>query len=235
MKEVADVKIEENYTKFYSERKADKVYPTEFVVRILLAQYPSLAYKRPQKGDSILDVGFGDGRNTAFLCDQGLNVFGIEIAQEIVDLTKDRLRKTGHTPQLQVGRNSKIPYNDNSFDYILACHSCYYCDKNETIFNNMQEYSRVLRPGGWLIASVPDVRSYIFDDASKLPDGTYEITKDPYANRIGYRLHPFADIDGIRNALNPFYKNFCFASAYNNYFGVDEKVFWVVCENLGKR
>lgn len=234
MQEITDANIEKNYEKFYSERRAVKVYPTEFVVRIFLAQYPNLFFKKPKKGNSILDVGFGDGRNTAFLCDLGLNVFGVEITQTIVDLTSERLKTMGYSPELCVGRNSTIPYNDNFFDYILACHSCYYCDQNETFLDNMREYSRVLRPGGRLIASVPDVNSYIFNGAHKLSDGTYEITRDPYNNRIGYRLHPFASVDEIRHCFGAYFTNISVAYAHNNYFGIDEKVFWIVCENFGK-
>lgn len=222
--------IDAKYTHFYAHRRAGKVYPTEFVVRTLLADYPELRYEKPQAGDSILDVAFGDGRNTVFLCDQGLDVCGIEITAGIVEQTGARMRELGYHPDLRVGRNSSIPYEDERFDYILACHCCYYCDKGETLIDNLREYSRVLKPGGSLIASVADMNSYIFDNATALSDGTMRITQDPYGNRVGYRLHGFASPRNIESYFSEFYENFSFGHAHNDYYGVDERVFWVVCK-----
>ena len=73
--------INEKYTKFYAERMHNKVYPTEFVVRTLLANYPGLKYKKPQPGDAILDIAFGDGRNTVLLCELGLDVYGFKLRE----------------------------------------------------------------------------------------------------------------------------------------------------------
>lgn len=222
--------IDENYSKFYSRKQYSNVYPTEFVVRIFLSEYPNLHYCKPKNGNSVLDVGFGDGRNTKFLCDLSLDVYGVEISQDIVDMAKQRLKGFGYLPDLRVGRNSKIPFNDEKFDYILACHSCYYCDEGENIINNLEEYSRVLKKGGFLIASVPDNKSYIFNSAKKQADGTLKIVSDPYGNRNGYRLHGFDSEKEILNTFSPYFTNFSFGHASNDYFGIDERVFWIVCE-----
>jgi ubiquinone/menaquinone biosynthesis C-methylase UbiE len=146
--------IDTSYERFYASRTSLRVYPTEFVVRTFLANYPGLKFRKPTKGDRILDVGFGDGRNTAFLCEQGLAVSGIEITQGIVDQTRERLTKLGHSADLRVGRNSRIPFDGDYFDYILACHCCYYCDDGESFSDNLHEYARILKKGGYLVASV---------------------------------------------------------------------------------
>ena len=222
--------IDHRYERFYGSRPSTRVYPTEFVVRTFLAAYPGLKFRRPERGSRILDVGFGDGRNTAFLCDQGLAVSGIEITAGIVEQTRSRLAQLGHAADLRVGRNSHIPFADGEFDYVLACHCCYYCDEGDTFADNMREYARVMRTGGYLVASVANRRSYIFDGATECSDGSLRIAVDPYGNREGYRLQAFADSRQIEASLDPFFTTFSFGSADNDYYGIFERVFWVVCQ-----
>lgn len=228
-----DSNINSSYTRHYAERTHTKVYPTEFVVRTFLANYPQLNFRKPMPGDKILDIGFGDGRNTAFLCDCQLVVRGIEITQEIVVQTQVRLSQFGYNPDLRVGRNSSIPFEDETFDYILACHCCYYCDEGQTLHDNLKEYSRVLKKDGFLIASVANKSSFIFKGAEELSDGSMRITNDPYNNRNGYRLHAFSSEADLENYFSEYFKNFSFGSADNNYYGLSERLFWVVCQKNG--
>lgn len=221
--------INRQYEEFYARRSGARVYPTEFVVRTFLANYPGLRWQKPAPGSRVLDVAFGDGRNTTFLCDQGFDVAGIEITQGIVDQTRARLEKLGQQADLRVGRNSGIPFGDGWFDCILACHCCYYCDEGEAFADNMAEYARVLKKGGWLVASVASADSYIFKGADVLPDGSRRVQGDPYGNRNGYRLQAFSDKSQIQQALAPWFSDFSFGFAGNDYYGVEERVYWVVC------
>jgi ubiquinone/menaquinone biosynthesis C-methylase UbiE len=222
--------IDHSYERFYAQRNGLRVYPTEFVVRTFLAKYPKLNFRKPVAGERVCDIAFGDGRNTGFLCDQGYMVSGIEITEGIVSQTGERLAKLGHQADLRVGRNSKMPYENDYFDYLLACHCCYYCDEGETFADNMKEYARVMKPGAWLVASVASRESYIFKDAIALEDGSLRIQADPYGNRDGYRLHAFTSKDEIEAYLSPWFENYSFGFADNDFFGVSERLFWVVCQ-----
>lgn len=222
--------VDANYEEFYNQRTGMHVYPTEFVVRTFLANYPGLRFPKPLPGSKVFDVAFGDGRNTVFLCDQGYEVSGIEITEGIVRQTGERLAKLGHKADLRVGRNSHMPFDDGYFDHVLACHCCYYCDEGETFGDNMKEYARVMKPGAWLVASVASRESYIFKDAIALDDGSLRIQADPYGNRDGYRLHAFSSKEQIEAYLLPWFEHFSFGFANNDYYGVNERLFWVVCQ-----
>lgn len=74
-------------------------------------------------------------------------MYEIEITSEIVEQPSTRLASLGCRPDLRVGRNSSIPYENEKFDYILACHCCYYCDEGEVLLDNLREYQRVMKHG----------------------------------------------------------------------------------------
>ncbi len=48
--------IDQSYEQFYAKRAGLRVYPTEFVVRTFLANYPGLKFRKPVAGDRVLDI-----------------------------------------------------------------------------------------------------------------------------------------------------------------------------------
>lgn len=222
--------INKNYENFYATKNHRKLYPTEFVVRTFLAKYPALRFDKPKPGAKVLDLGFGDGRNTIFLCDQDYEVSGVEITPGICDMAAEMISKYNHSADLRVGRNVDIPFQNEYFDYILACNSCYYCDVGKTFNDNMNEIVRVTKPGGWLVASLPMKSCYIFRGAQEMGDGSMLIQSDPYGNRVGYRLHAFDSIADIEQLMSKWFTDFSFGSEKNNYYGIEVEMYWVTCK-----
>src|ERR1044072_4308257 len=143
---VQDVK--ESYTAFHVSHNPAHVYPSEWVIRTLLGKYPKLNLdKSKYRGAKILDVGFGDGRNWPLLLNAGVDVYGIEITDDIIAMGNERARSLGMNATLKLGTNSSIPFADNYFDYVLASASCYYVDKGTSYGDNVAEYSRGMKPG----------------------------------------------------------------------------------------
>ncbi len=62
-------------------------------------------------------------------------------------MAKEKLNRLGIEAQLKKGTNVRIPFEDRYFDYLLACHSCYYVDKNTSFNQNVAEMARVMKPG----------------------------------------------------------------------------------------
>lgn len=222
--------IQEHYGDFYAERNFAKVYPVEFVVRTLLGAYPQHKLdRRIFVGAKVLDLGFGDGRNMPLLSDLGFEVHGVEISAAICDLTRARMAKLGVPVKLSVGSNSQIPHEDRTFDFVLACHSCYYVLPGQTFVDNLREISRVLREGGRFIFSLAKSDSYILADAEVLSDGLYRITQDPYRLRNGGLFRAFASKEEIVAEMEGIFENFALGLCENDYYGIYEKVWIGTC------
>jgi SAM-dependent methyltransferase len=222
--------IEAHYEDFYSRRNPQKVYPVEFVVRTLLGTYPNLKLDRSAyRNARILDLGFGDGRNMPLLHDLGFEICGVEISEEICGLTRRRMENLGVPAQLKTGSNSSIPFGDAEFDFLLACHACYYVAAGETFGDNLREIARVVRPGGRFIFSLPKTDTYILQDAVALGDGHFRIAKDPYGLRNGGIFRAFSSSQEIAEELGHAFANFTFGSCENNFYGIDEKVWIGTC------
>lgn len=223
-------KITEHYDEFYRKRDPIHVYPVEFVVRAFLGNYPRhKTNPASYVGKRVLDLGFGDGRNMPLLHNLGMDVFGVEITQEICDLAQKRIARLGVDVTLSVGRNHSIPYGDGFFDTVLACHACYYIDPGTHFSDNLREISRVMKPGGFFVFSVPIGTSYIMRDAKDLGDGHMEIARDPYGVRNGYVLKKFDSPEEIETTLSPLFRDFEIGSCRNDFWGIDEHVWTVVC------
>jgi len=220
----------QRYSAFYRERDPVHVYPVEFVVRALLGNYPRHKTEASSyAGKYVLDLGFGDGRNMPLLNNLGMRVFGVEISQEICDLTQARMRRLGIDVETRVGRNSRIPYDNAFFDTVLACHACYYVDRGSLFADNVLEIARVLKPGGSFVFSAPIGTSYIMRGANDLGDGHMQIANDPYGIRNGSILKKFDRSSDIEAALSPRFKGFEIGSCRNDFWGIEEHVWIVVC------
>jgi SAM-dependent methyltransferase len=218
------------YDAFYRERDPVHVYPVEFVVRAFLGNYPRHKTDAScYQGRNILDLGFGDGRNMPLLRNLGMRVYGVEISQKICDLTNERMRRLGIEVETRVGRNNCIPFTDAFFDIVLACHACYYVEPGSRFSDNIDEIARVLKPGGMFVFSAPMASSYILKDAETLGDGHMRITSDPYRLRNGAILKTFESASEIVPALSLFFADFAIGSCRNDFWGIEEHVWIVVC------
>jgi ubiquinone/menaquinone biosynthesis C-methylase UbiE len=221
--------ISEKYASRYKKDKRAAVYPVEFVVRAFLGTYPDLHMPRDYRGKRVLDLGFGDGRNMPLLRDLGMKVHGVEISEGIMRHVQKRLAQLEVAAELKVGTNAHIPYADGYFQYVLACHSCYYVESGNTFDDNLSEIARVLERGGFLIASLPMKDTYLLKGAERLSDGHYRISKDPYGLRSGTVFRAFGSEKEVRKALAPLFGALAVGFCDDMFWGIHQKMWTVVC------
>lgn len=217
------------YTALHRQRMGVHLYPTEFVVRTLLGTYPRLTIGRDYAGKRLLDLGFGDGRNMPLFRNLGVEIFGVEPRAELCEMVTQRMVREGIACTLSVGHNSAIPFDDASFDYVVACHSLYYVQEGERFADNLREVARVLRPGGWLVLSLPQPGNFILADAAPLGDGHWRIAADPYGLRNGAVFRVFATADEIETTFAPWFDTLSVGRAEDDWYGILLKAFYVCC------
>jgi len=111
----------------------------------------------------ILDLGCGTGRHVIYLAKNGFDVYGFDIAEEGIRLTKEWLKKEGLKANFKIGSiYKKLPYKDNFFDAIISTHVIHH-GKIEDIRKAIKEIKRVLKPGGIIFINLRKrrIRKYI--------------------------------------------------------------------------
>jgi SAM-dependent methyltransferase len=102
----------------------------------------------------ILDFGCGTGEIAAALADGGWRVAGCDLSPMMIEAARakwqDRRIEWG---TLEPGAN--LPFANGRFDVVIASSVLEYL---ENLPAHLSEIARVLRPGGWYLATVPDMR-----------------------------------------------------------------------------
>ncbi len=135
----------------------DMRWPNEMIVRMFKGNWKRCNFdKSLYPKQSICDVGCGDCGN--FPLYKALNfkrICGVEIEQDIVDLNNKRMAALGIDADVRVGANDKIPFENNSFDYLISWNAGYYMGKPDNYHKfeeYVEEFARVLRGGVFLFS-----------------------------------------------------------------------------------
>lgn len=211
------------YEKYYKRNFNNKLYPSEYLVRVFLSakNKKKFGFKK-YKDFKILDLSFGDGRNLQFFHDLGFKVFGTEISKKIINYSRKKKFK------LNVGKANLLPYDNGFFDYIVASNSCYYLDENFTFKDNLNEISRVLKKNGFFVGNVPHISNYYLKYSIQLDKNEYLIKNDYLKIRNNYAIAAFENKFDLKNILKKNFKNIKTGMLDNDYFGVEEKMFLFV-------
>jgi ubiquinone/menaquinone biosynthesis C-methylase UbiE len=106
----------------------------------------------PSEGDVILEIGFGTGHSILALADavgSSGKVYGIDISQGMLEVTRSRVEKVGLTERviLERGDAAQLPFDPSFFDNVFMSFTLELFDTPE-IPVVLAECRRVLRSGG---------------------------------------------------------------------------------------
>jgi 2-polyprenyl-3-methyl-5-hydroxy-6-metoxy-1,4-benzoquinol methylase len=112
-------------------------------------------------GTNWLDAGCGTGRLSRFLAARGCRVLGVDAASEMVSAATQLASSCDYSDRMQFARVETIahlPMNACSFEGILCSSVLEYVPNPRAC---LTEFSRVLKPGGILLVSVPNRNSVV--------------------------------------------------------------------------
>ncbi|MDI3501051.1 MAG: hypothetical protein PWP22_822 [Thermoanaerobacter sp.] len=150
-----------------------------------------VALKLLEKGDRLLDVGCGDGTLGYHAKNMYNEIYGVDISEKALKIARKRGVIT-----FKVDLNKdKLPFQDNFFDAVTCL------DVIEHVIDPrflIKEIYRVLKTGGILIISTPNIRDwkYLF---SLIFKGKFPKTSDDTELWDGGHLHyfTFKDIEEL--------------------------------------
>lgn len=140
---------------------------SQYLVQLLKGGYLGEKYLHG-RGMSALDVGCGSGYNSISLAQMGWNVRGCEISADIVQHATQNIASYGLNIPIDIGSNEALPYQDNTFDFLLSMSVIHYLQSQASVFAAVEEYARVLKKGGRLFLSTNHPDNWILKNGEWL-------------------------------------------------------------------
>jgi len=120
----------------------NKGYPFKYGRSLVLKDISEVLASLP-KGAKVLDIGSGTGHLTHFISSQGFQVTGLEPSENMLEFAKKNF------PDIRFvqGISSSMPFENDTFDLVLAFEVFRYLDKKENE-KTFTEVRRILKNDG---------------------------------------------------------------------------------------
>ncbi len=127
----------------YSHKNLDEYYKNLSTIRYKEHhELKSLINFKNFKGKKILEIGIGSGNDASEFVKYGADYTGIDLASEAVKFTQERLNHLFGKGSVIQGNAEKLPFKDNSFDFVYSFGVIHHADEPLLIVNEIQ---RVLK------------------------------------------------------------------------------------------
>ena len=134
------------------------------------------------KGQKILDIGCGPGRDAKYFSEHGLKVTGIDLSSNFVKMASQNVPNAKF---MQMDMRT-LDFPENSFDGIWACASFLHVPK-EDAKNTLLGFRKILKPAGLIYLSVKQGNEEKF------------VEKDEYKGRT--KFFAFYSQDEFKNLI----------------------------------
>jgi ubiquinone/menaquinone biosynthesis C-methylase UbiE len=138
----------------------------------------------PLQGRAVLDFGCGTGRLTRFVADHGAKAVGVDATREMIESARSL------SPELRYEQidGRSLPFDDDAFDVVMTAYVLQYYVSGNGLDELVDEFARVLRAGGTLIA-IEQVASSL-DRGADLASYTAELARPPFSRPSARPIRP---------------------------------------------
>ena len=134
---------------------------------------PLIKELRKSKSGNLLDVGCGNGNVLAPLSDTGLELYGIDLSQAMIEEAKKRLNDSA---ALSTANAEELPFEDKKFDILVCNASFHHYPKPKAVLSEM---NRVMRKNAILYIGetyLPGFACFLMNLFIRFsPDGDFHI------------------------------------------------------------
>lgn len=163
----------------------------------------ALKVLHPKKNSSILDVGCGTGilLEQADALNRNIKLYGIDISDGMIEKAKI---KFGNRAALRVGSANKLPYKDNTFDYVVCCTSLHHHPNTK---KSLSEMYRVVKKRGTVLVLDVFVDGLLRTLSYRLDNMIFKEGKTfAYTRKQMYQLFKDAGFQNISQQTQAYFK-----------------------------
>lgn len=213
----------DNYQDLYSKDKAFLRYPADWIIC-----FHNMYMKENLPQGRVLDYGCGSGNNSILFLQKGYEVYGVDVAENILNLIKRNFELHNIDPKFLNNfsiispESISLPFEDDFFDFIISNQVLYYLPSEEHIKAVIKELSRCLRPGGTVFFTMMGPKNYYITEKTKqIHNGKiHEVTIEDPSHRL-FNLHEMIYLVRTENELKNLFSEFeCITTGY-----FDRKIF----------